>query len=70
LSVTNGVKPTRFKIPLTFLDSGTYQALVLSDDQQQSGALKTSDATHKKGNVLEIALGEGGGYMARFTPVK
>jgi alpha-glucosidase len=68
IAVTNGLKPISLKISLSFLGSGTYKTLIVADDGQQTDKVKINNQSLKKGDVLEMNLGEGGGYIARFIP--
>ncbi len=67
LSVINGVQPRSLKIPLSFLGGSVYDALILSDNADNPASARTESRQMKKGDNLNIELGIGGGFIARFT---
>jgi len=67
LSVINGVAPKSLKIPLSFLSGGTYQAMLVGDDKANSAAVKIENKPIKKSEIINLELGEGGGFIGRFT---
>jgi alpha-glucosidase len=66
LSVINGVSPKSLKIPLSFLNSGTYQSMQVSDVKDNPAAVKVENNPLKKSDEISLELGVGGGYIARF----
>ena len=67
LSVINGLQPRTVKIPLSFLASGSYQTMVLSDnpDNPADAVVNYGNAAMK--DVINIELGTGGGFITRFS---
>ncbi|SMC38012.1 glycoside hydrolase family 97 protein [Pedobacter africanus] len=66
LAVINGSKPKKLNIPLSFLVRDAYQTLEVKDTQGNTGALTLENKTYGKADSIELELGEGGGYIARF----
>ncbi|MCJ7447649.1 MAG: glycoside hydrolase family 97 N-terminal domain-containing protein [Bacteroidales bacterium] len=67
ISVINGLQPRTVKIPLSFLGSGNYQALVLNDNPANPADAVVTHGTAIQNDVISIELGVGGGFMTRFT---
>jgi alpha-glucosidase len=67
LSAINGLNPVKFKVSLSFLSGKTYDTLVLRDNPGNSADALSSHGTVKGNDVIDIELGTGGGFMARFT---
>lgn len=70
LSVINGVQPKSLNIALSFLGGSVYDALILSDNADNPASARTERRQIKKGDDLNIDLGTGGGYIARFTMIR
>jgi alpha-glucosidase len=68
LSVMNGLQPGRINVPLAFLDTGTYDSLVLSDKSDNPATVDISSRESRQTDTLSVDLVAGGGYMVRFTP--
>jgi alpha-glucosidase len=66
LSVINGLPPKTVKIPLTFLGDGSYNTLILSDNPENPAAAIVSNGTASQNDIVNVNLGEGGGFMTRF----
>lgn len=66
IAVMNGVAPRTVEIPLSFLKDGNYQAMVVRDNKDSTAAADITQETHKRGDVIKITLGEGGGFVARL----
>ena len=66
LSVLNGAGAKSVKIPLSFLGGATYQAMLVSDVKENPAAVTVENKPMKKGDVINLDLGVGGGYIARF----
>jgi hypothetical protein len=66
LVVMNGSTARAIKIPLSFLGSGKYQALMARDQQDEAAAVKIENATASRGDALSIELRAGGGFIGRF----
>ena len=67
LSVINGVNPKSVKIDLSFLSAGTYQAMLVTDDNSNPAAVKIENKAIKKSETIELNLGVGGGFIGRFS---
>ncbi|MDP4292183.1 MAG: glycoside hydrolase family 97 catalytic domain-containing protein, partial [Bacteroidota bacterium] len=67
LSVINGVTPRSLKIPLSFLSSGSYQVMTVSDDKNNPAAVKIENKQMKRNEEVTLDLGVGGGFIGRFT---
>ncbi len=65
LAIMNGVEPKHLKITLDFLN-GNYKALIAKDDPASSAAVIMEEKNFKKGEVIELDLVSGGGFVARF----
>jgi hypothetical protein len=63
----NGTASRAVKVPLTFLPKGRYQALVARDNADDAGAAVVERMAKNAGDVLEIPMRAGGGFVARFT---
>ncbi len=66
LSIINGLNPKKFKIPLSFLSDGTFKSLILADKPENPADAAISSLTSTRNDVIDIDLGTGGGFMARF----
>ncbi len=66
LSVINGLQSKIIKIPLAFLGEGSYNTLVLKDNQENPADAIIKKGSAAKNDVIEINIGAGGGYMTRF----
>jgi alpha-glucosidase len=69
LSVINGLEPKNIKIPLSFIGEGSYKTFILNDNPANPADAIISEGKATKGDVFDISLGKGGGFMARFTRV-
>ncbi|GAB3851585.1 glycoside hydrolase family 97 protein [Hymenobacter terrigena] len=66
ISVMNGTAPRKLTIPLKFLGPGSYRVTQVKDVPGSPAAVKMENAAFKKGAVLSLDLGEGGGYVAKL----
>ncbi len=66
LSVINGQNPKIVRIPLSFLSDKEYNTLIVRDNKDNSASVKLENKMSKKTDIIEIELGEGGGFIARF----
>jgi len=66
LAVMNGTQPKNIQIPLSFLKASA-KCSNLSDDPDNTGALKNGSSVVKTTDVISLSLGTGGGYVARFN---
>lgn len=67
LSVINGLNPKTIKIPISFLEDGSYNTLILNDNPDNPADAVISKGTSAKNDIISIDLGVGGGFMCRFT---
>lgn len=67
LAVMNGAKPKMLNISLSFLGNGSYKTMEVMDVADQSAGLKINNRNFSKNDVVDLNLGEGGGYIARFV---
>lgn len=66
LAVMSNGKPHTFKVPLTFLGQGDYQAMLAGDDMSNPASLKIENTTLRKSHIIEVQMPAGGGFLARF----
>jgi alpha-glucosidase len=66
LAVMNGSTAKTIKIPLSFLGSGKYQAMMARDQQDEAAAVKIENATTSRADTLTVELRAGGGFIGRF----
>ncbi|NOW93521.1 glycoside hydrolase family 97 protein [Mucilaginibacter sp. SG564] len=66
LAVMNGAQPKNIQISLSFLKASA-KCSSLTDDPDNTGALKTQNSVVKPTDVVSLSLGTGGGYVARFN---
>jgi alpha-glucosidase len=66
LAVMNGSQAKIIKIPLGFL-KGDYKAEVAKDDPLSAAAVIVEKKTYSSGNILQLHLSPGGGFIAMFS---
>lgn len=67
LGVVNGEAGREFRLPLSFLANGSYEAVVVKDGQDSP---LTVIGTHERvtaGSFLDVRMPAGGGFVARFS---
>jgi alpha-glucosidase len=67
LAIVNGPTTRDVRIPLTFLGAGEYRALTVRDRKDDPAAVRIEETAAKRGDALAVALGNGGGFIARFV---
>lgn len=67
LAVMNGAKPKVFNVPLSFLGSGRYKSMEVTDVAGRPATVKINNRSLSKNEVVHLNLAEGGGYIASFT---
>jgi alpha-glucosidase len=67
LAVMNGGDAQAIQVPLSFLGEGRYQAMLVGDHKEDSGAVTLQNKTVQRGDVLAIDMIAGGGFVGRFT---
>jgi alpha-glucosidase len=65
LAVMNGVEPRKIKIPLSFL-KGSSKATIAKDNALETAALVMEERNYSPGDVIELDLVTGGGFIAMF----
>jgi alpha-glucosidase len=68
LAVVNGPQPRSLQIPLSFLGTGEFHALMIGDKSDNSAAVMVEEKSAGRGDSLPVVLGAGGGFVARFSP--
>lgn len=67
LSVINGLKERTLSVRLSFLGDGSYNSYILKDNMENPADAIISEGSAGSEDTIEVQLGAGGGYMARFT---
>lgn len=67
LAVLNGVEPQTIEVPLTFLEQGAYQGMLIRDSGAGTDAEEIENKTVRREDSLTINLRSGGGFIGRFT---
>ena len=67
LAVMNGPRARTLRVPLAFLDKAEYRAVLVSDKEEEPAAVRLEERRVKGGDVLEVALRPGGGFVGRFS---
>lgn len=68
LAAANGADARTLHVPLAFLGSGGFTALMARDDPANAAAMKIDRATVSARDTLTIDLRTGGGVVARLSP--
>jgi alpha-glucosidase len=66
LAILNGPTARAVKIPLSFLDSGKYQAMLVRDETENAAAVKIENLIVNRTDSMTIDLRAGGGFIGRF----
>ena len=64
---SNGVEPQTIEVPLTFLEQGAYQGMLIRDSGAGTDAEEIENKTVRREDSLTINLRSGGGFIGRFT---
>jgi alpha-glucosidase len=67
LAIMNGPTARTVTIPLTFLGSGNYRAMVVRDQKEDAAAVKVENTSVSRKDRITIELRDGGGSIARFS---
>lgn len=67
LAAINGKKPVTITVSLSFLGEGAYEKLEVMDVKGNTATLKVTKGQNTKKDKIVLHLGEGGGYIAKFT---
>jgi len=68
LAVMAGSEPASMTLPLAFLGSGRYRAVLVRDVPENAAAVTLESAIVDSRDSLKIEMPRGGGFVARFTP--
>jgi len=68
LGALNGSTAKSIKAPLSFLEKGRYDAMVVRDKMDDAAAESVENAAASNNDVLTIDMRQGGGLVARFRP--
>ena len=68
IGVINGDVPRTLNVRLSFLGSGNYKTITLSDNIEEKAAFVRDDRTMKAGDELTTAMRSGGGFVAMLVP--
>jgi alpha-glucosidase len=66
VAVMNGPAARKLSIPLRFLKKGAYQATVVKDDGANAASVIVEQKNFTAGDIIELDLVPGGGYIAEF----
>jgi alpha-glucosidase len=66
VAALNGPDAKTIKVPLSFLGTGEYRALVVRDRKGEPAAVEIENAKAQPNDSLTIELSGGGGFIARF----
>ena len=67
LAVLNGSEPQTIEVPLSFLDQGAYDGLLIRDSGNGADAEQVENKTVRHEDSFTINLRSGGGFIGRFT---
>ena len=67
LAILNGPAARTLQVPLSFLDNGGHQAMIVRDRPGDPAAVTIENMAAKRSNSLKIDLSDGGGFIARFS---
>ncbi|MGB9604632.1 MAG: glycoside hydrolase family 97 catalytic domain-containing protein, partial [Bryobacteraceae bacterium] len=66
VAIVNGPEARRVRVPLSFLGSGSWQALLVRDYPQDAAAVMVEKGSYQRNDAIEVALAPGGGFVARL----
>ena len=67
LAVMSAGPAKTIQAPLSFLGDGQYEASLVRDNKENSGAVVLENRTVRRGDTLAIEMISGGGFVGRFT---
>jgi len=67
LAVMSAGPAKTIQAPLSFLGDGQYEASLVRDNKENSGAVVLENRTVRRGDTLTIEMISGGGFVGRFT---
>jgi alpha-glucosidase len=68
LAVLGGPESRKLTVPLKFLDSSTYRAMLVRDGANDPTEVKIENSELTSADSLQLELREGGGFIGHFTP--
>jgi alpha-glucosidase len=68
LAVLGGPERQKLTVPLSFLESTGYRALLVRDDSHEPTEVRLERKDLSSSDSIEIELASGGGFIARFSP--
>ena len=63
----NGVEPQTIQVPLSFLNQGGYDGMLVRDSGDGPDAEQIENKPLRRDDSLTINLRSGGGFIGRFT---
>ncbi len=70
VGIINGGAERSYNLNLSFLGEGDYAGVRLADNPQRPDDLVRVQATVRRGTSQEVRMNAGGGFVARFEPVR
>jgi alpha-glucosidase len=70
VAAMNGTTARTALIPLVFLPSGKYQAMLVTDNQSNRADLKIENLALTRAEIMRIEMPPGGGFIARISPAE
>ena len=67
VAAMNGATAKTMKVPLSFLPKSGSQMLLARDNADDAKVVVVERGTRRSGELLEISMRAGGGFIARFT---
>jgi alpha-glucosidase len=67
LAVMSAGPAWTIRVPLSFLGDGLYNASLVRDNMENSGAVVLDNQTLRRSDTLTIEMIDGGGFLGRFT---
>lgn len=67
LAIMNGPMGKNLRVPLSFLERGEYQAMLVRDVPDEPAAVKIEKTSTTRTNSVPIELRPGGGFIGRFS---
>ena len=67
LAIMNGETEKRLRIPVSFLDRGKYESMLVRDLKDEPAAVKIENVSLARTDTLQIDLRSGGGFVGKFT---
>jgi alpha-glucosidase len=68
VAVVGGTDSQKLQVSLSFLESGTYRALLVRDVADDPTGVEIEKFDVTSADALQIELAAGGGFIGRFTP--